>query len=254
MTFHSPGTPVAPLGVRRFRTHLPMFARFIDRVRADRSSSIFWSGSWPTLAAPAGRLSSGRCGRRPRPISPQPVPSSPGFQLFQGRHDVWCRCRPAAGSAAARTPRWIDWHGAACSITMDLVNDPRRCLKRIPVRPRVDLPLRGPGHHVRPVQRSVLPLPHSRATPGRAGPLVRRGRRARRASGHRRLRSGDREHQGPPRAGRPARRPLAGLRRAGAVVPRPSKVRRDPACPACGPDAGEIVIAEYDDLCMPHTH
>jgi sulfur-carrier protein adenylyltransferase/sulfurtransferase len=31
------------------------------------------------------------------------------------------------------------------------------------------------------------------------------------------------------------------------------KVNRDPACPACGPDAGEIVIAEYDDLCMPHT-
>jgi molybdopterin/thiamine biosynthesis adenylyltransferase/rhodanese-related sulfurtransferase len=31
------------------------------------------------------------------------------------------------------------------------------------------------------------------------------------------------------------------------------KVRRDPACPACGPDAGEIVIAEYDDLCMPHV-
>jgi len=32
------------------------------------------------------------------------------------------------------------------------------------------------------------------------------------------------------------------------------KVRRDPACPACGPDAAEIVIAEYDDLCMPHSH
>jgi sulfur-carrier protein adenylyltransferase/sulfurtransferase len=31
------------------------------------------------------------------------------------------------------------------------------------------------------------------------------------------------------------------------------KVRRDPACPACGPDAGEIVIAEYDELCMPHS-
>jgi molybdopterin/thiamine biosynthesis adenylyltransferase/rhodanese-related sulfurtransferase len=29
------------------------------------------------------------------------------------------------------------------------------------------------------------------------------------------------------------------------------KVGRDPACPACGPDA-EIVIAEYDELCMPH--
>jgi molybdopterin/thiamine biosynthesis adenylyltransferase/rhodanese-related sulfurtransferase len=31
------------------------------------------------------------------------------------------------------------------------------------------------------------------------------------------------------------------------------KVRRDPSCPACGENAGEIVIAEYDDLCMPHA-
>ena len=30
------------------------------------------------------------------------------------------------------------------------------------------------------------------------------------------------------------------------------KVRRDPDCPACGEHAGEIVIAEYDELCMPH--
>jgi sulfur-carrier protein adenylyltransferase/sulfurtransferase len=30
------------------------------------------------------------------------------------------------------------------------------------------------------------------------------------------------------------------------------KVSRDPECPACGPGAGEIVIAEYDELCMPH--
>ena len=29
-------------------------------------------------------------------------------------------------------------------------------------------------------------------------------------------------------------------------------VHRDPDCPACGPDAGELVIAEYDELCMPH--
>jgi len=28
--------------------------------------------------------------------------------------------------------------------------------------------------------------------------------------------------------------------------------RRDPACPACGELAGEIVIAEYDQLCRPH--
>ncbi len=30
------------------------------------------------------------------------------------------------------------------------------------------------------------------------------------------------------------------------------KVRRDPDCPVCGEHAGEITIAEYDDLCMPH--
>src|SRR5436305_4031219 len=31
------------------------------------------------------------------------------------------------------------------------------------------------------------------------------------------------------------------------------KVNRDPECPACGDNAGDIVIAEYDDLCMPHA-
>ncbi len=31
------------------------------------------------------------------------------------------------------------------------------------------------------------------------------------------------------------------------------KVNRDPDCPACGPNAGEIVIAEYDQFCMPHA-
>ena len=30
------------------------------------------------------------------------------------------------------------------------------------------------------------------------------------------------------------------------------KVNRDPECPACGENAGEIVISEYDELCMPH--
>jgi molybdopterin/thiamine biosynthesis adenylyltransferase/rhodanese-related sulfurtransferase len=31
------------------------------------------------------------------------------------------------------------------------------------------------------------------------------------------------------------------------------KVRRDPNCPACGEHAGEIVIAEYDEHCLPHA-
>jgi molybdopterin/thiamine biosynthesis adenylyltransferase/rhodanese-related sulfurtransferase len=31
------------------------------------------------------------------------------------------------------------------------------------------------------------------------------------------------------------------------------RMRRDPNCPVCGPDAPEIIIAEYDALCMPHA-
>ncbi len=30
------------------------------------------------------------------------------------------------------------------------------------------------------------------------------------------------------------------------------KVRRDPKCPSCGEDVKEIIIAEYDEYCMPH--
>jgi molybdopterin/thiamine biosynthesis adenylyltransferase len=30
------------------------------------------------------------------------------------------------------------------------------------------------------------------------------------------------------------------------------KVRRDPECPACSIDPDDIVIAEYDQFCMPH--
>ena len=32
------------------------------------------------------------------------------------------------------------------------------------------------------------------------------------------------------------------------------KIRRDPDCPACSIDPKDIVIAEYDELCMPHRH
>src|ERR1700730_7605107 len=31
------------------------------------------------------------------------------------------------------------------------------------------------------------------------------------------------------------------------------KLRRDPKCPACGEDAAPIVIAEYDEHCLPHA-
>jgi sulfur-carrier protein adenylyltransferase/sulfurtransferase len=32
------------------------------------------------------------------------------------------------------------------------------------------------------------------------------------------------------------------------------RIPRDPACPACSIDPADIVIAEYDELCMPHRH
>jgi sulfur-carrier protein adenylyltransferase/sulfurtransferase len=32
------------------------------------------------------------------------------------------------------------------------------------------------------------------------------------------------------------------------------RVPRDPSCPACSINPDDIVIAEYDDLCMPHKH
>ena len=84
---------------------------------------------------------------------------------------------------------------------------------------RFDLPLRGAGHGLRPLRGAVLPLPHPRAAAAGTGAVVRRGRCARRAAGHHRFDPGHRGHQGPPRPRRPADRPAAGLRLAGAVVP-----------------------------------
>jgi molybdopterin/thiamine biosynthesis adenylyltransferase len=31
------------------------------------------------------------------------------------------------------------------------------------------------------------------------------------------------------------------------------RINRDPNCPACSLDPDDIVIAEYDDLCLPHV-
>jgi molybdopterin/thiamine biosynthesis adenylyltransferase len=30
------------------------------------------------------------------------------------------------------------------------------------------------------------------------------------------------------------------------------KLNRDPECPACSIDPDDLIIAEYDELCMPH--
>ena len=114
---------------------------------------------------------------------------------------------------------------------------------RHPRRARLDLPVRGPGHGLRPDARSVLPLPAARAAAGRARTELRRGRRARRPPGDHRLDPGARGDQDPARPRRPADRPAAHLRRARGVVPhvhgcaRTRSARRAASTPAssCSP-------------------
>ena len=136
--------------------------------------------------------------------------------------------------------------------TRYLVND-AVAAQADPGGPRLDLPLRGPGHRLRPLQRPVLPLPHPRAAAGRARAVVLRGRRARRAAGHHRL------HPGRSRRSRccsvSATRWSVGCWPTTRSRSRSARSRcagTRPARPA-GPTPGEIVIAEYDELCMPHA-
>ena len=82
-------------------------------------------------------------------------------------------------------------------------------LARHPRRPRLDLPLRGPGDGLQAGRRPVLPLPLPRAAAARARAVVRRGRRARRAAGHRRHAADERGAQARARHRRAADRPAA---------------------------------------------
>jgi hypothetical protein len=62
-------------------------------------------------------------------------------------------------------------------------------------RLRLNLPLRGSGERLLGRARRVLPLPLPRAAAARPRPLLRGGRRARRAPRHRRGHPGQRGHQ-----------------------------------------------------------
>ena len=121
-----------------------------------------------------------------------------------------------------------------------------------PRRARLDLPLRGPGHGLRPDARSVLPLPAARAAARRARTELRGGRRARRPPGHHRLDPGARGDQGAARPRRPADRPAADLRRARRVVPHVHGCARTPSAQRAASTPATLVLADYDELCMPH--
>ena len=121
-----------------------------------------------------------------------------------------------------------------------------------PGRARVDLPFRGPGQRVPAPPGTVLPLPGPRAAAAGAGSVLCRGRRARRAAA------------GSSAASRPWRPssscsgigdPLVGRLLAYDALEesfRTFKVNRDPECAACSIPKEQLVIAEYDELCMPH--
>ena len=125
--------------------------------------------------------------------------------------------------------------------TRYLVND-ASVWRGIPGRPRLDLPLRGPGHGVQAARRAVLPLPLPRAAAAGARAVVRRGRRARRAAGHRRLAADQRGDQARGRDRRAADRPAAALRRA----LRPSSAR-------CGSSATPIAPSAATTRRSPST-
>ena len=70
--------------------------------------------------------------------------------------------------------------------------------------------------------------------------------------GHHRLDPGDRGHQAHPRHRRHPVGPAAGLRLARAVVPHLQDAARPRVPGLLDRSRADIVIAEYDELCMPH--
>ena len=97
--------------------------------------------------------------------------------------------------------------------TRYLLNDATVRLRH-PGRLGLDPRLRRPAVGLQAARRPVLPLPVPRAAAGRAGPVLRRQRRARRAAGHDGPAAGDRGREAGHGRGRAAGRPPAALRSA----------------------------------------
>ena len=138
--------------------------------------------------------------------------------------------------------------------TRYLLNDASVRLRH-PGRLGRDPRLRGPALGLRALRGPVLPLPLSAAAAGRARAVLRRQRRPRRAARHDGPAPGDRGHQARSSAqGEPLIGRLLLYDALGATFTE-LKVRRDPECPICSRDPGEIsdeemgVFPDYEAFC-----
>ena len=130
------------------------------------SASSTWTWSTPpTCSARSCTTWTGSASARstrPRRRSPRSTPTSTSSPTT-------CASVPTTSSTSSTaTTSIVD--GTDNFPTRYLVND-ASLLKRHPGRARLDLPLRGPGHRVRPLRRALLPLPWC---PSRRRPSWRR--------------------------------------------------------------------------------
>ena len=135
--------------------------------------------------------------------------------------------------------------------TRYLLNDASR-EARHPRRARLDLPLRGHGHRVRPERRA---RPTATWCPSRRRPSWPRRCAEAGVLGVLPGIIGSIQALETIKLLLGLGDPLIGRLLAYDALEqsfRTFKVRRDPSCPACSIDPADIVIAEYDELCMPH--
>ena len=170
---------------------------------------------------------------------------NPDVERRRVRHAPRCRQRARHHRRLRRDHRRRRQLPVAVSAERRVVEeeDPRRA--------RLDLPLRGPGDGLQPVRRPVLPVHGARAPPAELAPSCAEagvlgvlpgiiGSIQALEAIKLILGLGD---------------SLAGRLLAYDALEqsfRTYKVLRDPECPACSLDPADIVIAEYDELCMPH--
>ena len=175
-----------------------------------------------------------RRGRRVQPAAPghpRPVRRRPAQgRVGQGldRRDQPARQRGRAQRAPRQRQRARHLRGLRPDrrrhrqLRHPLHGQRRGVLPEDPLRLGLDLPLRRPGVGLRADARrgpALLPLPLPRAAAAGHGPVLRRGRRARRAVREHRLDPGQRGDQAAHRHRRAARRQADDLRRAGDGVP-----------------------------------